>query len=150
MTERPMIPDPNRIAVAGVIGRSTVDEFGAVPWDEPATNQKGRKSVEAADSRPSFRYPDRCESSQGAKIVSDSWIPPIILFSEEELIAGRQVMFGYLIRIDGRAWAYPSDAMTWGKVPGLAGAIRLDPLRIVEETSSETGQKSYAYRPAPP
>ena len=82
--------------------------------------------------------------------MSDSWIPPTILFADEGVVGGLSVKFGYLIRIDGQPWAYPSDATTWSKEPGIAGALKLDPQRIVEETNTETGRTYYAYRAAPP
>lgn len=82
--------------------------------------------------------------------MSDSWIPPTIIFSGDAIVGAFGVKFGYLIRIGDQPWAYPSDATTWAKEPGLVGALKLDPRRIVEEINTVTGRPSYAYLPEPP
>ena len=77
-------------------------------------------------------------------------LPPIILFPGDAVAGGFGVKYGYLVRIDGQPWAYPPDARSLTKEPGVAGALKLDPMRIVEETNSETGLQSYAYLSGPP
>ena len=74
----------------------------------------------------------------------DRFIPPRIAFFEETP-TGVIVKYAYLVRIDGQPWAY-ADPMEVHKPPHEAKTIRLDPSRIVEETSTETGQPEFAYR----
>ena len=100
--------------------------------------------------RPGFAILEGANQTKGAKGMSDSCIPPTIIFAGDAVIGRFGVKFGYLIWINGQPWAYPSDATTWGKEPGLADALKLDPQRIVEETNSVTGRSIYAYLPEAP
>jgi hypothetical protein len=81
---------------------------------------------------------------------ADRWIPPKIMFLEpgDQPARGMAVKFAYLVRIKRQPWAY-ADLLEVHLPPDQANALPLDPARIVEETNSETGQKSFAYQAEP-
>lgn len=81
-------------------------------------------------------------------MVADRWIPPKIMFAvltERGLVTKS----AYLVRMEGKAWAYAHE-QELHMLPHDAVAFPLDPLRIVEETNTETGQTYFAYQGEPP
>jgi hypothetical protein len=75
---------------------------------------------------------------------ADRFDPPKIMFMGQPE-NGMSVQFAYLVRIDGQPWAF-ADLREIHKPPHETTAFPLDPTRIVEETSTETGQPVFAYR----
>jgi len=83
----------------------------------------------------------------GSEPVPDRNEAPKILFflpGEKGIIAKA----AYLVRVNGEPWAF-ADPAELHKDPHDANAFPLDPLRIVKESITETGQTYYAYRGEP-
>jgi hypothetical protein len=76
------------------------------------------------------------------------WVPPLIMFIDEEPAAGMAAKFAYFVRIGGQPWAY-ADLLEVHKKPEDAKAFRLDPGCIVEATNPQTGEPCFAYQGLP-
>jgi hypothetical protein len=79
---------------------------------------------------------------------ADRWIPPKILFMGDQPAGGMAVKFAYLVRINGKPWAY-AHLHEVHLPPDQAEAFQLDPTLIVEETNNQTAQKTFVYRATP-
>jgi hypothetical protein len=72
--------------------------------------------------------------------------PPQIFFPGDQPERGTAVKPAYLVWIDGQPWAYPNLLDVQKPPQDAKGAFLLDPLRIVEESRSATGQPTFIYR----